>query len=137
MSRVPVREALIELAQESLIDAVPRRGHSSADWNRRTSSITTGSSGSSPGSAGSRAATSLTDEQLAELRRIHESFVAATDPEDKEQWNHEFHRIVNQRRRLASVGLCAPALVAQLARYGTSSSSRSGPTSGAATTPAS
>src|SRR3989442_12482928 len=26
MSRLPVREALIELAQESLIDAVPRRG---------------------------------------------------------------------------------------------------------------
>ena len=58
------------------------------------------------GLAGSRAATSLTDDQLAELRRIHESFVAATDPQDKEQWNHEFHKMINQAggsRRLASV----------------------------------
>ena len=58
------------------------------------------------GLAASRAATSLTDEQLAQLRHIHESFVAATDPEDKAQWNHEFHKMINQAggsRRLASV----------------------------------
>jgi DNA-binding FadR family transcriptional regulator len=46
MSRLPVREALIELAQESLIDAVPR---SLPAWNGPTSSTTTASSASSPG----------------------------------------------------------------------------------------
>ncbi len=40
------------------------------------------------------------------MRRIHESFVVAYDPEDKAHWNHEFHKMINQAggsRRLASV----------------------------------
>ena len=54
----------------------------------------------------SRAATSLTDEQLVELRKIHESFETATDPEAQAHWNHEFHRLINRAggsRRLVSV----------------------------------
>ena len=42
----------------------------------------------------------------ASCARIHESFVAATDPEDKAQWNHEFHKMINRAggsRRLVSV----------------------------------
>jgi len=106
MSRVPVREALIELAQESLIDAVPRRGAFVARLERADIVDHYRIFGLIAGLAGSRAATSLTDGQLAELRRIHESFVAATDPQDKAQWNHEFHKMINQAggsRRLASV----------------------------------
>jgi DNA-binding GntR family transcriptional regulator len=106
MSRVPVREALIELAQESLIDAVPRRGAFVAPLERADIIDHYRIFGLIAGLAGSRAATSLTDEQLAQLRSIHESFVAATSAEDKAQWNHEFHKIINQAggsRRLASV----------------------------------
>ena len=106
MSRLPVREALIELAQESLIDAVPRRGAFVA-WLERVDIIDHYRIfGLIAGLAGSRAATSLTDEQLDQLRRVHESFVAATDPEDKAHWNHEFHKMINQAggsRRLVSV----------------------------------
>jgi DNA-binding GntR family transcriptional regulator len=106
MSRVPVREALIELAQESLIDAVPRRGAFVARLERADVVDHYRIFGLIAGLAGSRAATSLTDEQLAELRDIHESFVMATDPQEKSQWNHEFHKMINQAggsRRLASV----------------------------------
>jgi len=106
MSRVPVREALIELAQESLIDAVPRRGAFVARLERADVVDHYRIFGLIAGLAGSRAATSLTDEQLVELRNIHESFVLATDPQDKSQWNHEFHKMINQAggsRRLASV----------------------------------
>ena len=106
MSRVPVREALIELAQESLIDAVPRRGAYVAVLDRTDVIDHYRIFGLIAGLAGSRAATALTDDQLAELRRINESFVAATEPEEKASWNHEFHKMINQAggsRRLASV----------------------------------
>ena len=106
MSRVPVREALIELAHESLIDAVPRRGAYVAVLDRTDVIDHYRIFGLIAGLAGSRAATALTDDQLAELRRINESFVAATDPEDKASWNHEFHKMINQAggsRRLVSV----------------------------------
>lgn len=114
MSRLPVREALIELAQESLIDAVPRRGAFVADLERADIIDHYRIFGLISGLAGSRAATSLSDDQLAQLRHIHESFVAATDPEDQAHWNHEFHKIINHAggsRRLASVlGLLSRSL---------------------------
>ena len=106
MSRLPVREALIELAQESLIDAIPRRGAFVAELERADIIDHYRIFGLIAGLAGSRAATSLSDEQLATLRRIHESFIAATEPDDKAYWNHEFHKMINQAggsRRLVAV----------------------------------
>jgi len=114
MSRLPVREALIELAQESLIDAVPRRGAFVARLEPTDIIDHYRIFGLIAGLAASRAATSLTDEQLAQLRRIHESFVAASDPETQALLNHEFHKVINQAggsRRLASVlGLLSRSL---------------------------
>jgi DNA-binding GntR family transcriptional regulator len=114
MSRLPVREALIELAQESLIDAVPRRGAFVAALDRADILDHYRIFGLIAGLAASRAATALTDQQLGELRSVHESFVAATTPDGKAHWNHEFHKIVNQAggsRRLASVlGLLSRSL---------------------------
>jgi DNA-binding GntR family transcriptional regulator len=114
MSRLPVREALIELAQESLIDAVPRRGAFVARLERADIIDHYRIFGLISGLAASRAATSLTDEQLVTLRRIHESFVATSDPGEKAYGNHEFHKIINQAggsRRLSSVlGLLARSL---------------------------
>jgi DNA-binding GntR family transcriptional regulator len=106
MSRLPVREALIELAHESLIDAVPRRGAFVARLERADIIDHYRIFALVAGLAASRAATSLTDEQLAELASVNASFVAATDPEAQAQWNHEFHKIINRAggsRRLASV----------------------------------
>lgn len=114
MSRLPVREALIELAQESLIDAVPRRGAFVARLERADIMDHYRIFGLIAGLAASRAAVSLTDAQLGELRGCHEAFVAATDPEDQAHWNHEFHRMINRAggsRRLASVlGLLSRSL---------------------------
>jgi DNA-binding GntR family transcriptional regulator len=106
MSRLPVREALIELAQESLIDAVPRRGAFVARLERADIIDHYRIFALVAGLAASRAATALTEEQLAELASVNASFVAATNPEAQAQWNHEFHRIINRAggsRRLASV----------------------------------
>ncbi|HXY92262.1 MAG TPA: GntR family transcriptional regulator [Acidimicrobiia bacterium] len=106
MSRVPVREALIELAQESLIDAVPRRGAFVAPLDPADIIDHYRIFGLIAGLAGSRAAGSLTDEQLVELRRMNDAFIAAADAEEKSYWNHEFHKTINLAggsRRLASV----------------------------------
>ena len=114
MSRLPVREALIELAHESLIDAVPRRGAFVAPLERTDILDHYRIFGLIAGLAASRAASALTDEQLAQLRRIHESFIASDDPEEQASWNHEFHRLINRAggsRRLASVlGLLSRSL---------------------------
>ena len=113
MSRLPVREALIELAQESLIDAVPRRGAFVARLERADIVDHYRIFGLIAGLAGSRAATSLSDEQLAHLRRIHESFVAATDPEDKAQLEPRVPPDHQPGRRLPPVGVRARPAVAQ------------------------
>lgn len=114
ISRLPVREALIELAQESLVDAVPRRGAFVARLEPADIIDHYRIFGLIAGLATSRAATALTDEQLASLRRIHGSFIAVSDPQDQAYWNHEFHKIINQAggsRRLVSVlGLLSRSL---------------------------
>jgi DNA-binding GntR family transcriptional regulator len=114
MSRLPVREALIELAHESLIDAVPRRGAFVARLDQADILDHYRIFGLIAGLAASRAASALTADQITDLRSVHASFVAATTPDDKAYWNHEFHKIVNQAggsRRLASVlGLLSRSL---------------------------
>ena len=106
ISRLPVREALIELANEGLVDAVPRRGAFVASLERADIVDHYRIFGLVAGLAASRAATSLTDAELVELRAVHESFAAATDADEQAAWNHEFHRRINRAggsRRLVSV----------------------------------
>jgi len=103
---LPVREALIELADEGLVDAVPRRGAFVASLERADIVDHYRIFGLVAGLAASRAATSLTDAQLVELRAVHESFLAATDADAQATWNHEFHKRINRAggsRRLVSV----------------------------------
>jgi DNA-binding GntR family transcriptional regulator len=106
ISRLPVREALIELANEGLVDAVPRRGAFVASLERADIVDHYRVFGLVAGLAASRAATSLSDADLVELRAIHGSFTAATDADTQASWNHEFHRRINRAggsRRLVSV----------------------------------
>ncbi len=106
ISRLPVREALIELANEGLVDAVPRRGAFVASLERADIVDHYRVFGLVAGLAASRAATSLSDADLVELRSINESFTAATDADTQASWNHEFHRRINRAggsRRLVSV----------------------------------
>jgi DNA-binding GntR family transcriptional regulator len=106
MSRLPVREALIDLANEGLVDAVPRRGAFVASLERADIVDHYRVFGLVAGLAASRAATSLTGADLVELQAVHESFTAATDADTQASWNHEFHRRINRAggsRRLVSV----------------------------------
>lgn len=106
VSRLPVREALIALDQEGLIDTLPRRG--SYVQRLRPDDIADHYEifGHVSGLAAARAAGRLDDEGLAALRAVHDRMAAATDPQEQERLNFEFHRLVNAAgasRRLTSV----------------------------------
>jgi DNA-binding GntR family transcriptional regulator len=106
ISRLPVREALIELAQESLIDAIPRRGAFVARLEREDIIDHYRIYGLIAGLAASRAANVLRPEELAELRSINEAFVRASTPQELTDLNHDFHKRINQAggsRQLSSV----------------------------------
>jgi DNA-binding GntR family transcriptional regulator len=96
ISRLPVREALIELAQQGLVESVPRRGAFVAQLDRADITDHYRIYGLVAGLAASRAASTLTADELAELHRLNEQFVAATTPDERARWNHRFHRVMNR-----------------------------------------
>jgi DNA-binding GntR family transcriptional regulator len=106
VSRLPVREALIALDQEGLIHTLPRRG--SYVQRLQPDDITDHYEifGHVSGLAAARAATRLDEQGLAAVRAVHDAMAAATDPQEQERLNFEFHRLVNAAgasRRLTSV----------------------------------
>lgn len=114
MSKLPVREALISLDSEGLINSIARRGAFVAELTRDDIRDHYQIFGTVAGLAAQRAATSLTDEQLDELTRLLKEMESVDDPVAQERLNHEFHRLINlagQSRRLTSVlGLLSKSL---------------------------
>jgi DNA-binding GntR family transcriptional regulator len=98
VSRSPIREAIVILGQEGLLDVTPRRGASVA-------LLTPGDIvdhyelfGVVSGRAAAMAAEVLDDERVAELVRIQQSFRTAPDnapAADLSQLNEGFHRTIN------------------------------------------
>ena len=115
ISRLPVREALIQLANEGLVDAVPRRGAFVASLERadivdhyRVSSGLVGGAGGEPG--GDVA-------QRCRPRRVardpRESFTAATDADTPSELEPRVPPAHQPRRRLPPAGVGARRPVAQ------------------------
>ncbi len=106
LSRLPVREALIALDGEGLVQTIPRRG----SYVQR---LTPGDIadhyqifGHVAGLAASRAAARATDDDVALLRDLQASMVASTTPDELEKLNFDFHRLINSvggSRRLNSL----------------------------------
>jgi DNA-binding GntR family transcriptional regulator len=94
VSRSPIREALVILGQEGLLDVTPRRGAFVASISRDDVIDHYELFGLVSGRVASLAAERLTDEEIAELVTIHERFEAATG-EEHSKLNHEFHRLIN------------------------------------------
>jgi DNA-binding GntR family transcriptional regulator len=104
VSRVPIREALIALDREGLVDIVPR--HGAFVWSFGPEDLRDQYEvfGLVSGLTAERAARNLTDDDLDELRRVQTEMTATTDGKRLEQLNDRFHSIINRgsdSRRLA------------------------------------
>lgn len=97
ISRSPVREAMVILAQEGLVDLTPRRGAAVAALTTDDIVDHYELVGLVSGRAAAIAAATLDGDALAELRDVHERFEAAADltPDDLSELNSRFHRIIN------------------------------------------
>ena len=103
VSTMPVREALVTLANEGLLEVVPRRGFRVAAMSRRDVGDAFRVHAYTAGLLAEEAAAIISPERIAELRSVQESVVAlfrdgsgATDlPLRIEEKNFLFHRIIN------------------------------------------
>lgn len=95
VSRLPVREALITLDQEGLIESIPRRGAYVTRLEREDIADHYQLFGQVAGLAAARAVTRLDDAGIRELIALHESMHKTSDLQTQQQLNHEFHRLIN------------------------------------------
>lgn len=94
VSRSPVREALVVLGQEGLVDVTPRRGAFVARLTPEDIIDHYELYGIVSGRAAAIAADALKAEDLEALEAIHARFRVGTD-EDLSVLNDDFHRIIN------------------------------------------
>jgi DNA-binding GntR family transcriptional regulator len=104
VSRVPVREALISLEREGLIDTRPRRG--SYVWSFGPDDLRDQYEvfGLVSAIAAERAARHLTPDEVDELRRITHDMADETDAARLERLNDRFHAIIARASRSRRVG---------------------------------
>jgi DNA-binding GntR family transcriptional regulator len=95
ISRLPVREALIELAQKGYVTAIPRRGAFVANLGVDDIEDHFEVLSMAFALASRRAAKVLSDEQIAELREIDEEIKASDDPVALRVLNRDFNQVIN------------------------------------------
>jgi DNA-binding GntR family transcriptional regulator len=114
VSRLPVREALIELAQKGFVTAIPRRGAFVAALGVDDIDDHYEVLAMAYALASRRAAQNLSPEQLVELRSIAEEVQASDEQSVREALNREFNEIINvagsSNRLLSILGFLAGAL---------------------------
>lgn len=99
VSRSPIREAVVMLGKEGLVDVRPRRGAAVADLTPDDIIDHYELFGLVAGRAASMAAKNLAPEQLLALREIHNQFAGspniATSASTYSELNERFHAIIN------------------------------------------
>lgn len=116
VSVTPVREALLELKAEGLLEQQPRRGFVVRPVTVRDIVDVSNVQGHLGGELAARAAAGITDAQLGELNTIQRELEAAYEADDGERavrLNHEFHRAIN----LAADSPKLAQLMSQITRY--------------------
>ncbi|GAB91251.1 putative GntR family transcriptional regulator [Gordonia rhizosphera NBRC 16068] len=99
VSKLPVREALIALEGEGIIQVVPRRGAYVAQLSREDIRDHYWMLGAISGLAAERASVNLSDDDLGELDRIATAMEDDDTAESNERLNFEFHRVINRGAR--------------------------------------
>lgn len=94
VSRSPIREAIVVLGQEGLVDVLPRRGAQVSRLSRDDVIDHYELFGLVAGRAAAIAATELPDSQLERLQELHSQFDSSL-PSDMSALNNEFHRSIN------------------------------------------
>ena len=114
ISKLPVREALIALAGEGIIETIPRRGAYVADLSREDIRDHYWMLGVISGMAAERACANMTDDELTELADLAARMESADDLRDYERLNSAFHRVINRgarsRRLIAQLKLLSGAI---------------------------
>jgi DNA-binding GntR family transcriptional regulator len=107
VSVTPVREALLTLRGEDMVQLEPRRGYVVSPLSRQDIKDLFRLQGDIAGELATRAASRVTPAQLDELRAVQVEIadaVRTSHAEDIERLEHEFHRLVNriaEARKLA------------------------------------
>ncbi|MER6671176.1 GntR family transcriptional regulator [Amycolatopsis japonica] len=106
ISKLPVREALITLDHEGVVEHIARRGAYVAELTRDDIRDQYRVFGLVSGLAAERAAKYLSSESLQALADLAGRAESCVDPAEQEQLNFEFHRRINHgsdSRRLISI----------------------------------
>lgn len=106
VSQLPVREALIALAAEGLVRAVPRRGYYVEEIDPVDVLDHYEIYGKISGIAAARASRVMTDQDIDELQALNDRMRTIEDPSQQEELNNEIHSRINRvgaSRRLRSV----------------------------------
>lgn len=96
ISKLPVREALILLENEGLVENLPRRGCFVASLTPDDISDHYRLIGAVSGLAARRAAELITGETLQTLRGLLDKLAQTDNPAEQEELNFNFHRVINQ-----------------------------------------
>jgi len=104
VSTMPVREALVALANEGLVDVLPHRGFRAAPLTRQDIEDVYMVHSMIAGSLAQRAAGAMSAAQITELRRLQAEIVRTArrslslpkKADQIETLNFDFHRIINQ-----------------------------------------
>lgn len=94
VSRTPVREALIQLASDGYLENVPRRGFHVKGVSEQSAREIVEIIGPLDGRAALLAVDRLTDEEISQLRFLHDSMKLALDNKLLKKYDdlqHEFH----------------------------------------------
>ncbi|MGV0627436.1 GntR family transcriptional regulator [Mycolicibacter minnesotensis] len=116
ISVTPVREALVELRAEGLLDQQPHRGFVVLPVTRRDLADVADVQAFVGGELAARAAVGITAEQLSELTQIQsrlEKAYAGDDEERTVRLNHDFHRAIN----VAAASPKLAQMMSQITRY--------------------
>lgn len=116
ISVTPVREALVELKAEGLVDQQPRRGFVIRRVTERDITDVSEVQAFIGGELAARAATAITEVALSELAAVQadlEAAYAAGEGERAVRLNHDFHRAINMAAQSSKLA----QLMSQITRY--------------------
>lgn len=96
ISRLPVREALIELTSKGFVESIPRRGAFVAKLTEQDIEDHFEVISLLFGLTARRAAKQITDEQIRELQKLHTEITTTQDPSTRLALSYEFYRLINR-----------------------------------------